>query len=204
MRDLGSVSRLIARLRRQDDAAAVQIWKRYHHRLEGLAKIKLRNSSKTVLDEEDVVIRAFATFLRRTYEGGYESMRDRDDLWKLLATITQSFASKQNRYLLRSKRCVEGFSGPKNSVEDILRRMASKEPSPEFIADMSETLESLFQRLNDRKLCEIALLRLQGCTNEDIAQQQDCSVRTIERRVAIIRRNWSTLLNDQRENKSSI
>ena len=104
MHDLGSVSRWIARLRRRDEAAALQIWKRYHHRLEGLAKLKLQNSSKSVLDEEDVVIRAFAAFLRRTYEGGYEMMQNRDDLWKLLATITQSFATKQNRYLLRHKR----------------------------------------------------------------------------------------------------
>jgi RNA polymerase sigma factor (sigma-70 family) len=71
--------------------------------------------------------------------------------------------------------------------------LLSREPTPEFAAELEDTCERLFQSLADPDLKEIAVLRLEGYTDAEIATQLHCSRRTVQRRLTMIRRHWEDL-----------
>ena len=69
----------------------------------------------------------------------------------------------------------------------------SREPTPEFAAQVSEQCRRLLDGLNDDGLREIAILKMDGFSNEEIAQQKDCTTRTVERKLHLIRTIWQKL-----------
>jgi hypothetical protein len=71
--------------------------------------------------------------------------------------------------------------------------LTSREPTPELLADVSEQLENLLQRLDhtgDLTLRTVALGKLEGETNEEIASRLGCTRRTIERKIRVIEQVW--------------
>ncbi len=61
-------------------------------------------------------------------------------------------------------------------------------PSPAEAAILAEEVEHLLGRLPDARLRAVAVWKLEGYTNSEIARKQGCSVPTVERRLALIRR----------------
>jgi DNA-directed RNA polymerase specialized sigma24 family protein len=45
--------------------------------------------------------------------------------------------------------------------------------------------------LEDDQLRAVALAKMEGCTNEEIAQRLKCSVPTVERKLQRIRKTWA-------------
>ncbi len=119
-------------------------------------------------------------------------MRSRDDLWRLLATIIRSYAWQQSRFFGRLRRRMA--NSDTKETEGILRQLASGSPPPDVLASVSETLRILLDYLDDSELQEVAMARLNGLTNEEIAISLNRSVRTIERRMKLIRNIWNTQL----------
>jgi DNA-directed RNA polymerase specialized sigma24 family protein len=74
----------------------------------------------------------------------------------------------------------------------ILDRIDSDGPTPAEAALMNEALEHRFQMLKDPELRRIALWKLEGYTNPEIAAQLQCTVRTVERKLERIRAYWET------------
>ena len=60
---------------------------------------------------------------------------------------------------------------------------------PDF---MSQQCRSLIDALDDPNLEEIALWKLAGHTNEEIALKQSCTRVTIQRKLRLIRKIWDT------------
>jgi hypothetical protein len=83
-----SVTEWLAGMKSGDDDAFEQIWRRYFTSLVGLARKTLASSRSTKGIEEDVAQSAFESFYFRAKEGKFPRLNDRDDLWKLLITIT--------------------------------------------------------------------------------------------------------------------
>ena len=65
-------------------------------------------------------------------------------------------------------------------------------PSPAEAALLNEALERRLEALADPELRQIAMLRLEGYTNREIADRFDCTERSIERRMERIRSEWSS------------
>src|SRR5206468_6738159 len=84
-----SVSQWLCLLRDGDSAAAQRLWELYFHRLVGLARVKLQGRPRRAADEEDVALSAFASFCRNAEAGRFPQLADRDDLWRLLVTLTE-------------------------------------------------------------------------------------------------------------------
>ncbi len=86
-----SVTRLIHLLRSQDtavrDMAAGMIWQRYFRELLSLARRNLDRRVRHRADEEDVLQSMFRSFCARQGRGDFH-LADRDELWRLLVTIT--------------------------------------------------------------------------------------------------------------------
>jgi DNA-directed RNA polymerase specialized sigma24 family protein len=70
--------------------------------------------------------------------------------------------------------------------------MEADDPSPAVAAELNEALERRLQALGDPELHGIALWRLQGETNAEIAGRLDCTERSVERRLARIRSLWTS------------
>src|SRR5262245_6241781 len=65
-------------------------------------------------------------------------------------------------------------------------------PIPEFAAMMAEECQRLLDALDDDALRQVALSRMEGYTNDEIAAQLGCARRTIARRLELIRKTWES------------
>jgi DNA-directed RNA polymerase specialized sigma24 family protein len=69
--------------------------------------------------------------------------------------------------------------------------LAGAMPTPEFAALVADQCRSLLGLLRDDSLRQVALLRMEGYTNEEVASRLRCSLRTVARKIEIIRRTWA-------------
>ena len=197
------VTQWIRQLAEGDELAAQKIWDRYCEQLVRLARKRLGDSPRRVADEEDAALSALHSFFRGSAAGRFPQLGDRHDLWRLLVTITTRKVLAQKRHERRKKRgggAVRGesafaagdSSGRGGGIEQIL----GKEPTPGFLAQVTDQYERLLDRLPDESLRKITLYRLEGYSSREIAQELDCAPRTVERKLERIREIW------QRETES--
>ena len=62
--------------------------------------------------------------------------------------------------------------------------------TPDFAVQVAEEYQLLLAGLEDDTLRSIAVWKLEGYTNEEIAGKLDCSVATVERKLRRIRNAW--------------
>lgn len=190
------ITQLIRQLKNGDTAAAQALWKHYFHRLVTLARARLRGTPCRVADQEDVALSAFDSFCRGLRQGRFQQLLDRDNLWELLIVITARKAINQIVRERRQKRgggAVRGdsaFGPPDASGEAGFAGLQGNDPSPALAAEIAEAYQRLLHRLGDDELRRIAVYKLEGWTNSDIAQQLGCAISTIERRLRLIRAIW--------------
>ena len=194
MSSAGSVTHWISRLQAGDHAAAQQLWQRYFRRLVGLARHKLRDAPRRVADEEDVALSAFDSFCRGAEQGHFPDLRERNNIWRLLVNIT---ARKALHLLAREGRLkrgggkVRGESALRDAAEgEGIEAVVGHEPTPEFAAQVAEECQRLLGRLGDEQQRAIAVWKMEGHTNEDIAARLGCALATVERRLRLIRKTW--------------
>jgi DNA-directed RNA polymerase specialized sigma24 family protein len=198
MSEMGSVTEWIERLKGADPQAAQAIWERYAERLARLARSKLPPSRRRVADEEDVVISAFDAVIRGIQEGRFAKLNDRHDLWQVMVMLTERKAIAQLRRDKARKR-----GGGKVRGESALGRPESASsgpagmagvpdlaPTPEFAAQMSEQVWRLFDRLGEDMLVKIVIAKLEGCTNQEVADKCNMGLRSVERKLKRIRQIW--------------
>jgi DNA-directed RNA polymerase specialized sigma24 family protein len=188
--DDSSFDRWLDRLRAGDDIAAQKFWESYFERLVTLARRKLRGTRQRIEDEEDVAISAFNSFFRGVEAGRFPQLTDRDDLWRLLVTITLNKVLKLVRDQGRQKR---GGSWKELSDEDqfaVLEQVVGREPTPEFAAQIAEECQRLLGMLPSEELVQLAVAKMEGVTNEEIAARWGKAVRTVERKLKLIRQVW--------------
>jgi len=172
--------------------AAQQLWERYYSRLVGLARKRLsRAPGLGLADEDDIAQSAFASFYRAAEQGRFPRLADRNDLWRLLIVIAQRKISCRIRHQTRKKRLPtqEQTTGPAEHID--LDAVAGDEPTPEFCVAAVESFCQLLGQLDDSTLRSLALLKMEGYTNQEIAERLDCSESTVERKLRRIRLQWS-------------
>lgn len=185
----GSVTTWIGMLELGDQVAAQALWERYFPRLIALARAKLRGTPRRAADEEDVALSALHTFFQAVSEGKIPPLDNRDDLWRTLVLITTGKAIDQRRRQQRRKRAGEQQpDSPPHWRE--LDQVIGGEIDPAFAAQIAEEFELLLARLADDGLRKIALFKLEGYTNDEIAGRLNCSPRSVTRRLTVIRRVW--------------
>jgi RNA polymerase sigma factor (sigma-70 family) len=180
-----------------DPAAAQQLWERYFHELVRLARQRLRGTPRRAADEEDVALSAFDSFCRGAAGGRFPQLQDRDDLWQVLMVVTARKAIDLVQHERRQKRGggqvldEAAYGRSTRSAEPAgFDRVVGREPTPAFAAQVADELERLLAGLADDQLRSIALLKLEGYTNEEIGAQLGCAVRTVRRRLQLIRDAW--------------
>jgi DNA-directed RNA polymerase specialized sigma24 family protein len=184
----GSVTRWLGQLRAGDADAAGPLWERYFRRLVALARARLHSAPRRAADEEDVALSAFDSFCRGAGQGRFPHLDDRDDLWRLLVTITARKVLHLRRDEARKKR--GGGLAPRLGASDELEQVVGQEPTPEFAAQVAEECRRLLDSLGDPTLRAVALWKMEGYTSEEIAARLDCAPRTVERKLRLIRDTW--------------
>lgn len=193
----GSVTRWITQLRAGDQAAAGPLWHRYFQRLVALARSHLLRVPRRAADEEDVALSAFHSFCRAAERGRFPKLDDREDLWRLLVTFTTRKAAhlvRDGGRLKRNGRAGRGCSGPASNEGVDLELIAADGPSPDLAAEMAEECRRLLGRLEDDTLRSVAVWKMEGYTNEEIAEKLACVRRTVERKLRLIRAIWESEL----------
>lgn len=193
----GSVTRWITQLRAGDQAAADPLWDRYFERLVALARTRLLKASRRAADEEDVALSAFHSFCRAAERGRFPKLDDREDLWRLLVCfITRKAAHflRDRSRLKRRGRTGHGVSPCHGNEEIDLELIAAEEPSPDFVAEMADEYRRLMGHLGDDTLRSVAVWKMEGYTNEEIAGKLRCVPRTVERKLRLIRTIWESEL----------
>ncbi len=192
------ISQWLRGLAQGDESAVRLIWQQYFERLVRLAGRRLGDAGRRAADEEDVALSALHSLCRGAAAGRFPRLDDRDDLWKLLAVITARKAVAQRRRDLRQKRgggLVRGESALQAGGDDHplggIGEVLGAEPTPELAAQISEQCEVLLDRLDDGSLKTIALLKLEGHTNQEIADRLGYTLRTVEKKLARIRQKWA-------------
>jgi DNA-directed RNA polymerase specialized sigma24 family protein len=194
-----SVTNWLEQLQAGDSAAAKQLWQRYVERLIRLASRKLGDLPRRVADEEDVVLSAFHDFLRGVEEGRFTRLDDREDLWQVLVMLTERKAIGLRRQTQAEKRGggqVRGESALEmnfalSSAAPGIGQLAGCEPTPQFAVQVQEEFSRLYGLLADDTLRQIARGKLEGYTNAELAAQLQLSLRAVERKLQLIRRQWS-------------
>jgi len=190
MYDEGSVTLWLGRLRAGDAAASAdaiqRLWARYFSALVRLARARLPRAARRAADEEDIALSALDSFCRGEAAGRFAALEDRDDLWRILVTITLRKVCDAIAHENRDKRGAGRTGAAASALDELLTR----EPSPEVAAQLSDLVEHLVGRLGDDLLRRLALLKVQGHTEEEIAAELGVSPRTVRRKLGLIRRLW--------------
>jgi DNA-directed RNA polymerase specialized sigma24 family protein len=160
-----------------------------------LAREKLRRGPAGGADAEDVALSVLDSFFDAAQARRFPDVADRDDLWRLLIRMTARKVIDLQRHERRQRRG-GGRVHPESALQRSgdgwsLAQIMGDTPSPEFAAMMAEEFSVRLAQLADDELRAIAAAKMQGYSNREIATQLDCSIRTVERRLELIRRKWS-------------
>jgi RNA polymerase sigma factor (sigma-70 family) len=194
--DDDEVTLWLEKLATGDELAARQIWSRYIQQMLWFARKRLVAADRRVADEEDLVLSAFNSLCQRVERGRFPDLKDRQSLWRLLTTIIARKATAQMRRKFSQKRGAGRVSGESvffqagaSQTAVGLDNVAGAEPTPEFAAAMIEQCSRLLGCLPD-DCRQIALYKLDGFSNDEIAEKLDLAPRTVERKLASIRSAW--------------
>lgn len=177
----GSISNWLHELKHGNPDGAQAIWERYFVRLVNLARERIRDRAFVLQDEEDVALSVLNRFCRAAQEGRVPDITNRNGLWYLLAKMTAQKLVDRNRYqtaMCRTPHDGDGREG--GSVEYVI----GDTPSPEFGMMMGDALQSLFKSLQKKpQLRRVLIERMEGRSNEEIADAMGYSRRTVQQMV---------------------
>ncbi len=191
----GEVTVWLQALKQGSPAATAKIWQHFYERLVRYADRKLGGVPRRDADEEDLALSALHDLHRGVLSGQFPELENRDDLWKILLTITSRKAGKRIRHLMAVKRGggqVRGESifGDPTQHQGGIDDVAGVDSSSELAEELSSECHELLDQLDDDVLRKIAIMKLQGFTNEEIAVELNCAVRSVERKLGRIRSVW--------------
>jgi RNA polymerase sigma factor (sigma-70 family) len=193
-----SVTQWIDQLKGGSRAAVQRLFERYYELLVLEAQRWLRRGpARPAADEEDVALSAFDSFCRRATEGRFPRLYDRDDLWQLLLVIafrktcTQTLHERRrqprNGQVLHASALAVGPDGDEGAL---FNDMISGEPDPRMAAQTAEECRRLLAELGSDELRRVALWKLEGYANEEIAPKLGRKRSTVERKLKTTRLRW--------------
>lgn len=155
----------------QTDGGADEVFDRFARRLVGLARSRLDRKVRQKIDPEDVVQSVFRSFFSRHAQGQFQ-INDWDDMWHILVVITIRKCGRKAERFHAARRDVdrEVSISQGNNDDWQPRDVVDREPTPDEVACLIETVEQLMSGANPVER-EIILMRLQGHGHLEISEQ---------------------------------
>ena len=160
----------------------------YRARLCRLVEREMNCRFRRKEDPEDVVQSAFRTFYRRNALGEFH-VDSSVDLWRLLETITRHKMLKHVEKLGTEKR------DPKREEYPDGDDLRGRDPTPEEAAMAADLLETALAGL-DETYVKVLHMRLQNCTEEEIAAKLGCTRSFVRTKLDRIRDRLERLSDD--------
>lgn len=186
------VTEWLRRLEAGHDLAAQRLWDLFFERLVRVAQDRMRTNDRRMADAEDVALSAFASFCRGVENQRFPELSDRQGLWRLLVSITIHKLLHLQRDQNRLKRggTFSAVETPANSDNgrSAVDELISREPTPEFAAEVAEQYDRWMKALGSEELTRLAEWKLEGFTNDEIATKCGRTTRTVERKLNLIRK----------------
>jgi RNA polymerase sigma-70 factor (ECF subfamily) len=181
MPDAETFTRLMARLRTGEDAAAREVFERFAGRLAAMARGRFNRLLARKVDPEDVVQSAFRSFFTR-HDAGQLDLTTWDELWSLLTVITVRKCANQAARFRAQRRDVAGEIAPAAQAEawGAVHEVISREPTASQAAMLTETVEQLMRALKSEDRV-IITLSLQGYSVAEISARLGFAERTVRR-----------------------
>lgn len=181
-------------IQRGDSEAAAELWKYCFPELVRFAREKLRGVPRRAADEEDVALSAMQSFYRAVERGRFGNLSDRNELLRLLLRMTARKAID----FVRRETCQRRGGGRVQGDSALLAAgsessenpLADASCAPELAVAVCEEVHRILNLLPDPELQDLAVAKMDECTNKEIAQRFQCSERTVERRLHLIREIW--------------
>ena len=194
----GSVTRMIPALQRGEQQAVQVLWEHYFEPMVRVAEARLRGGSCRESGAEDIAVDAFLRFCAEVQkQGRFPALTSRDNLVRLLFRFTVCEAGDFRKRETRRHKVVRGESA---LGEAGFGPYPGREPAPEGQAQLASLLAKLPE---ERELRSIALLRLEGLSNDEIAARCKVSPATVELRFRLIRSHlkadWEALQGNNAE-----
>src|SRR5690606_4054276 len=140
---------------------------------------------------------AFDSFCAGVRRGRFEHVGGRDDLVRLLAVITARKAADLVDRRHRRKRGGSRVAAEADLTDGVggsdgfhLDRLVGPGSDPALLALVDEAFEGLLAMLDDDTLRQIALGKLAGATDRELADGLGCSRRTVVNKLRLIRLTW--------------
>jgi RNA polymerase sigma factor (sigma-70 family) len=138
---------LIRRVRSGDEAAALDLVRRYEPAVRRMVRLQLRNPRLSrILDSMDVCQSVMASFFRRAAKGQYDIDRPAQ-LVRLLATMARNKLASQARVSYVARREL-----PPADSDEAWSATPARDPEPSCQADWKDLLHEVRQRLSTEEL----------------------------------------------------
>jgi DNA-directed RNA polymerase specialized sigma24 family protein len=224
-----SVTRLIARVQGGDEAAARELYGRLYDWLLSQARIRLRGRELLLTQPEDLASRAFERLNEFVCRPGVRDRNDlRCVLVRVIHNWARNKTRYERRPSARRGGAEEirggdevGRAADPRAAADCLpgetrTRLATlgigvdgsgadgDEDAGDWQGltdDCLRLLDLLEQRRPGQHLQEVALLAWWGYTRQEIAGKLDCALRSVERKVRLIRQEWEGEVRDVRDSR---
>jgi DNA-directed RNA polymerase specialized sigma24 family protein len=181
--DVNRIRGLIAAMKAGDDKAVAGLMEHYFERLVRLARSALNGTSRGAADEFDIAQSVFKSFVLRARRRGFPKLEGPEELWQILCRIVRCKAARLRKREARSeaaRRTLATTVGPAQLV-------------PADLATWKDWQDFLLRSLRDESERQVARWKLDRYTDEEIAAMLGITVRSVERKMALIRKRCRRL-----------
>ena len=185
MSEESSVTGWLSLVKQGDQDGMEKIYQRYFPQLVRLVGTKMWGNAQRVADGEDMALSAMDSFFRGAADGKFLDLADREELWNLLRTITFRKVCDWLQYLNRDRRI------PPDRIQspEELHQVTDPQLTPEMEVEIIDEVERLFRLLDEDHRAAVRL-RMEGYTDQQIADRLDVSLRTVQRMLNFVRKVW--------------
>ena len=194
-----SITQWIHQLKERERDAVQKLWERYFPRLVRHAQHWLRRAPLRAVGADDIALSAFASFCLRAEQGRFPKLDDRDDLWQLLVVIAFRKMCNQVKYEARRQprngRVIPISQLDARGEEPLFATLIGRAPDPALAVEVADSCRRLLDMLPTAELRQVAMWKLEGYTNEEIAPRlnggKGRSLAAAERKLKFIRLIWA-------------
>ena len=196
----GSVTRNFHALMNGDRDALHWLWNRYYNQLVRMASAQLSGVIDRVSDAEDLASTTLYELHDGVDRGRFETVRNRNELWRLLVSISRNQARMTARRSMTQKRdasrLFDWLGEPADGAQ-----VEGRDPGPAeaaLVADQCRVLLSVLDEADPSgALRRVAIHRLEGFSNSEIAKSLGCARKTVAVRLALIQNLWKPHLSHE-------
>lgn len=188
------ITELLQQVLMGKDEAITRLFECYYPKLVCFAENKIQGAPRQMADGEDIAACAITSFCQAVKLGRFSKLRNRQGLWRLLRKITANKAIDH----WRRETCAtrgggktqnEPGAGDSNRAYGGLDQWLIDKNTPESEVLTVETCNERLKVLSPH-LRDVALAKLEGDTNREVAERLGITQRTVESSLKTIRKKW--------------